>query len=189
MPLKSDTTEPLPRLNDDLSKTDSNKPIPILVSPCRVDRQTSNPLVTALSPPPGQLQHKKSHIRLRSDSGLALHTNQAAFRQYTHYNADGSVLARPSPVRTLSHDGNSSEEEFALHPQPSTELRGLMSHGALLPDFFEPSVIKLAFTNPETGQKLRKFAETRLGKTDTDFMLKVGFHTSTPLYAQTKLWH
>ncbi|KAK4033815.1 hypothetical protein C8A01DRAFT_39701, partial [Parachaetomium inaequale] len=177
MPMRSLTADSLPTLRDDLSRMESNKSTPVLVLPHRFDRQWSNATMTALSPPPGskstQPRRQKSHLRLRSDSGLALHTNQPAFRQYTHYNSDGTVPTRPGPARALSFDDNSSVEELSLGHRFDAELRGLVSNGRVLPDFFEPAVIKLAFSNPATVQRLRAFAETRHGGSDIDFLLKV----------------
>lgn len=178
MPARSDTADSLPTLRDDLSNIDSNRSSPKLAMPHLFERQCSNPILTALSPPPpsrtAQLQHRKSHLRLRSDSGLALHTNQAAFRHYTDYNSDGSLPIRPCRARGLSFDGNSSIEDFSLSRQPSKELKGFVSNGKVLPDFFEPAVIELVFSNPATIKRLRKFAETRHGESDIDFLLKVG---------------
>jgi hypothetical protein len=73
----------------------------------------------------------------------------------------------------VSCDDCSSEEDFPLAPKPSTKLKGFESHGTVLPDFFERPLIKLAFSSRETVPRLRKFAETRHGGTDIDFLLKV----------------
>ncbi|KAL2133387.1 hypothetical protein VTI74DRAFT_2475 [Chaetomium olivicolor] len=177
MPARTNTADSSLTLRDDLSKVESNTSTQTPALPWRFDRQQSNPVITALAPRPAstqQLPRKKSHLRLRSESGLALHTNQGAFRQYTDYNPDGSLPSRPSPpVRTLSYDGNSSVEDFDIGRHRSTELKGFISHGRVLPDFFEPAVIKLAFTNPSTAQRLRRFAETRHSTSDIDFLMKV----------------
>ncbi|KAK4251388.1 hypothetical protein C7999DRAFT_37714 [Corynascus novoguineensis] len=130
MPARSDTDDSLPTLKDDPSRAGSTRTSPVLVMPHQYDRQCSNPIMTALSPPPAALKHpksrrQKSHLRLRSDSGLGLHTNQGALRH------------------------------------------------RVLPDFFEPAVVKLAFSNQTTVRKLRAFAETRHGGSDLDFLLKV----------------
>lgn len=184
MPARSDTADSLPTLRDDLSIIESNKLNSSLAMPHRFERQCSNPIVTALSPPPPsrttQPQHRKSHLRLRSDSGLSLHTNQPAFRHYTDYNQDGSRPVRPCRARGLSFDGFSSLEDFSLSRQPSKELKGFVSNGKVLPDFFEPAVFELVLSNPATGKRLRKFAETRHGESDIDFLLKVGSSVHTP---------
>lgn len=189
MPTRSDTADTLPTLSDESGTIDDNRPNHALAVPHRFDRQWSNPIVTALSPPHGvkpvqpvqpirtvqpQPRRKKSHLRLRSDSGLALHTNQAAFRQYTEYKSDGSLPGRTYRSRALSYDANSSVEDFALEEEPTIEEpKGFVFEDRVLPDFFEPSVIELAFSDSATGQRLRKFAETRQGEPDIEFLLKV----------------
>jgi hypothetical protein len=149
---------------------------PVQPLPHRFDRQSSNPVITALSPAPlsrAAPRRKKSHQKLRNDSGLGLHTHQSGFRQPAEYSLDGSALARPRHSRALSFGENSSVEDFSLGHLPSPELEGFVSNGKVLPDFFEPAVIKLAFSNPATVQRLRKFAETRHDGSDLDFLLKV----------------
>ncbi|KAK4125593.1 hypothetical protein N657DRAFT_591233, partial [Parathielavia appendiculata] len=153
---------------------DSNQATPIVVWRNPFDRQGSNPISTALSPPPGPktLPKRKSNFRLRSDSGMALHTNQAAFRQYTDYNPDGSISTRPSRSRHPSFDDSSSVEDFKGH-QVNSEPKGLVTNGKVLPDLFEPAVFKLALSNRATAQRLRAFAQTRRCGSDIDFLLKV----------------
>lgn len=144
------------------------------------DRQWSNPFMTALSPPPPgfeatqpQQQRKKPPLRLRSDSGLALHPSPIPLRQYSNCSQDCLSPTQLCYARKPSIDGFSNVEEVSLDHQLSTELRGFASSARVLPNFFEPAVIKLAFSNSSTGQRLRKFAETRPPEPDIDFLLKV----------------
>ncbi|KAK3294519.1 uncharacterized protein B0H64DRAFT_375297 [Chaetomium fimeti] len=130
MPMRSHTADSLPTLGDTLGRISSDdNSNPVLVLPQRFDRQCSNPIVTALSPAPSprpaQPQREKSHLRLRSDSGLALHTNQPPFRQRAHSNS-GFL---------------------------SPDLGGFVTNGKVLPDFFEPAMVKLAFSNKETVEE------------------------------------
>lgn len=189
MPARSDTDDSLPTLKDDLSRAGSTRTSPVLVMPHQYDRQCSNPVMTALSPPPSALKHpkprrQKSHLRLRSDSGLGLHTNHGALRPYTYYNPESPVESRPSPARTISYDGSSLGGRSSSSHKLSPELRGFAVNGRVLPDFFEPAVVKLAFSNQTTVQKLRAFAETRHGGSDVDFLLKV---SSPILFLCTRL--
>jgi hypothetical protein len=166
----------LPTLRDSIIKSENNKSQPIQSLPYRFDRQSSNPIITALSPPPlsrATPRRKKSNQRLRSDSGLGLHTNQPGFLQPTEYALNGSVPTRSRHSKAPSVDENSSVEDFSLGHLPSPDLEGFVSNGKVLPDFFEPAVIKLALSNPATVQRLRKFAETRHDGSDIDFLLKV----------------
>ncbi|KAL1838100.1 hypothetical protein VTJ49DRAFT_3031 [Mycothermus thermophilus] len=145
-------------------------------SPRPSERHGSNPFITVLSPPPAaksvQTQHK-TQFRLRSDSGLALHTNPAAFRQYTAYNNDGSLSTRPCRGRTPSLDATGSVEEHSSGCSPERDVQGFSLNGRVLPDFFEPAVIRLAFSDPCIVRRLRAFAETRYGGPDIDFLQHV----------------
>ncbi|KAH6632131.1 hypothetical protein F5144DRAFT_602875 [Chaetomium tenue] len=177
-PVRSNTADSLPTLGDNLSRVSRNsKSNPVLVLPQQYDRQWSNPIMTALSPPPSskpaQPPRTNSHHRLRSDSGLALHTNQAAFRHRKYSNSAGPASARHPPARALSFDSNSSVEDFALDRSFSPELGGFVSNGKVIPDFFEPAVVKLAFSNKGTVRRLCAFAETRHDGSDIDFLRKV----------------
>ncbi|KAH6856291.1 hypothetical protein B0I37DRAFT_302599 [Chaetomium sp. MPI-CAGE-AT-0009] len=176
--MRSNTADSLPTLGDNLSRvSNDNNSNPVLVLPQQFDRQCSNPIATALSPAPGfkpaQPQRKKSHLRLRSDSGLALHTNQPAFRQRKHSNSGPSVPSRPSPARALTFDWNSSVEDFSFGHNLSPEFGGFVANGKVLPDFFEPAVVKLAFSNKEIVRRLCAFADTRHDGSDIDFLRKV----------------
>lgn len=178
MSMRSNTADSLPLLRDDLNRvTSNNESNPVMVLPQRYDRQWSNPIMTALSPPPGfkpaQPQRKGSHNRLRSDSGLALNTSQAAYRQHAHSSSTGRASRRPSLARALSFDSDSSVEDFSLSHSLSPELDGFVSNGKILPDFFEPAVVKLAFSNKGTVRRLCAFAETRHDGSDIDFLRKV----------------
>ncbi len=209
MPSRSDTADTLPTLSDEPGAVNDNRSNHAVAVPRRFDRQWSNPIMTALSPPhsvqpiqpvqpvppvqsaqPVQLvrtvqpqpKRKKSHARLRSDSGLALHPNQAVFRQYADYKSDGSLQIRPYRSRAMSYDATSSVEDFVLEEEATIEEpKGFVFKDRVLPNFFEPSVIELAFSDPATGQRLRKFAETRQSTPDIDFLLKVSAPVSASL--------
>ncbi|KAK4236536.1 hypothetical protein C8A03DRAFT_45493 [Achaetomium macrosporum] len=180
MPAESDPAESLPTPRDGSRQTSSKRPDLALAPPERFDRHSSNPVVTALSPPPSskvtqpQLQHSKSHVRLRSDSGLAFQTNQPVFRQYAGYGPEGSVPSRSGPATLKIEEKDSVEDfRFCLGNRRSTELQGFVAHDKVVPDFFANPWVKMAFSSTETGQRLRRFAETRHGGADIDFVLKV----------------
>lgn len=104
------------------------------------------------------------HLRLRSDSGLAHHTNQPALHQYTDYKQDGTL--RPVDIRTgrPSSRGRVTQYLTSAHHSPYTRK---------LPDFFAPDVIKAALSNPITSQRLLRFAKTRRFAPEMEFLLKV----------------
>jgi len=104
------------------------------------------------------------HLRLRSGSGLAHHTNQPALRQYTDYNQDGTL--RPVDIRTgmPSSRGRVTQYLRSAHHSPHTRK---------LPDFFAPDVIKAALSSPIIIQRLLRFAKTRRFAPEMEFLLKV----------------
>jgi hypothetical protein len=63
--------------------------------------------------------------------------------------------------------------DFSLGHSLSPELGGFVSNGKVIPDFFEPAVVKLAFSNKGTVRRLCAFAETRHDGSDIDFLRKV----------------
>ncbi|KAK3352404.1 hypothetical protein B0T25DRAFT_185405 [Lasiosphaeria hispida] len=177
--VRRDTLDSTSSLGDDWSRHGSAQPNPVLVLPYRFDRRMSDlPPATILSPPPRlgspKLPSKSlHHVRLRSDSGLALHTNKAALRQYTNYNTDGSMRSTPEPAEPLSYDVAASKEALSLGNGRSTELREPPRRSRPLPNFFDPEVIRMAFCNPTTGQRLCRFAQSKHCAADMEFLLKV----------------
>ncbi|KAL2267120.1 hypothetical protein VTJ83DRAFT_4397 [Remersonia thermophila] len=159
---------------DSVSKVDSDYSS---TSPQRSERHGGNSLMTALSPPPATKPARPKHktlFRLRSDSGLALHSNPSAFRQYTAYNNDGSPqTTRPHRRRTPSLDVTSSIEDYAIGYGPEKDPPDLPSDGTVPLDFFDPAVIRLAFSDPSTVRRFRAFAEVRDGGSDMDFLQHV----------------
>jgi hypothetical protein len=162
------------------NKALGKRPKILLARAERLDRQPK-PILTTLSPPSSaegvqepRLHHPKSHGRLRSDSGLALQGSQPAVRQHK---TKGPWPSLSSPVEVdLDDDGSEEDFRFCLDHKPSTEFQGFMSQGKVIPDFFAPSWIRMAFSSTETGQRIRRFAEMRRSEADVDFVLKVSSH-------------
>ncbi|KAK4465861.1 hypothetical protein QBC42DRAFT_217879 [Cladorrhinum samala] len=185
--VKRDTVDSFCSLSESRGRRSSIHPNAVLVLPFRNESRWSNPNATALRPPPlastastaPPLQSKGLHLRLRSDSGLSLHTNQSAFRQYTDYNSDGSWGSRYSPTRSHSLTKSCSTDNFRLVSKPfsNSASKDIIAPPKTLPDFFDPAIIKLAFSNPATGQRLCQFARTRNSGADMEFLLKVDEYT------------
>ncbi|KAK0714557.1 hypothetical protein B0H67DRAFT_490420 [Lasiosphaeris hirsuta] len=177
--VRRDTLDSISTLGDDWSGRGSAQSNPVLVLPYRFDRRTSDlPPATALSPPPRPGSPKLPfnslyHVRLRSDSGLALHTNKAALCQYTDYNADGSMRSAPKPARSFSYDVAGSKETLSLGNGRSAEFKEPPRQSRPLPKFFDPEVVRMAFCNPTTGQRLCQFAQSKHCAADMKFLLKV----------------
>ncbi|KAK4169964.1 hypothetical protein QBC43DRAFT_39687 [Cladorrhinum sp. PSN259] len=180
---KRDTIDSFSSLTDDRSRRSSAQSNAVLVLPFRNDSRWSNPRwsnpnATALSPPPTAssslpVQSKGVHLRLRSDSGLSLHTNQSAFRQYTNYNSDGSLRSLSSHTHKQSLSGSSSIDNLRLASKQNTLKKKTFPPPKALPDFFDPAVIKLAFANPTISQRLCRFAASTNSAADMHFLLKV----------------
>ncbi|KAK3987563.1 hypothetical protein QBC44DRAFT_294744 [Cladorrhinum sp. PSN332] len=192
--VKKNTIDSFSSLSEDRSRRSSVQSNAVLVLPFRNEPRWSNPNATALSPPPPTsnpppVQSKSAHLRLRSDSGLSLHTNQSAFRQYTDYNSDGSMRSRSSHTRSQSLNGSSSSDNLRLASKQTSMIKETFGLPKTLPDFFDQAVIKLAFANPTTSQRLCRFASGRNSAADMEFLLKVdeysrAFSNMTTLISQ-----
>ncbi|KAK4226746.1 hypothetical protein QBC38DRAFT_219264 [Podospora fimiseda] len=193
---KRDTIDSLSSLSEDRSRRSSfQSSNAVLVLPFRNESRWSNLNTTALSPPPTAsnapplTQSKNIHLRLRSDSGLSLHTNQPAFRQYTDYNSDGSLRSKYSYARSQSLRGSSSSDNVRWAFKKTPVVKQTFGPRKTLPDFFDPAVIKLVFANPTTSQRLCRFASSRSSAADMEFLLKVdeysrAFSSVTTLISQ-----
>ncbi|KAK0619942.1 hypothetical protein B0T14DRAFT_537563 [Immersiella caudata] len=175
--MRRDTLDSLSTLDEDWSRRGSAQSNVVLVLPYRFGPATADPsATTVLSPPPARRSPKPRpsnlHLRLRSDSGLALHTNQLALRQYTDYNSHGSPRSTGTRVRPVSYDAASTIDTASLGTGKSLDIKETRQIKPL-PSFFGPDVIKMAFSNPTTGQRLCQFARSRHCAADVEFLMKV----------------
>jgi len=174
--VRRDTLDSLSTLDEDWSRRGSAQSNVVLVLPYRFGPVSADPsATTVLSPPPAprspKLRGSNLHLRLRSDSGLALYTNRAALRQYTDYNSNGSPRSTDTRGRPLSYDAASNVDTNSLGR--SLDTREPPQQSRPLPNFFGPEVIKMAFSNPTTGHRLYQFAKSRHCTADMEFLLKV----------------
>ncbi|KAK3688275.1 hypothetical protein B0T22DRAFT_406554 [Podospora appendiculata] len=182
-----------PTLGEDWNRRNSLQANPVLVLPYRIDPRTGD-MKSAAPPSPAtsgssRSRAEKLHLPLRSDSGLALHANQSAFRQFTDYNSDGSLRSPGYRMRPLSYDGISSIDTISLGNRRSEESREPPQPSQSIPDFFDRNVINMAFDNPTTGQKIYQFARGRHCAGDVEFLLKLdeysrAFGSMTSLISQ-----
>ncbi|KAK0643421.1 hypothetical protein B0T16DRAFT_512645 [Cercophora newfieldiana] len=177
--MRRDTLDSLSTLDEDWSRRGSAQSNVVLVLPYRFGPPPADPsATTVLSPPPVRRSPKLSrannlHLRLRSDSGLALHTNQAALRQYTDYTSNGSPRSTGTRGRPLSYDAASTIDTISVGNGRSLELKESTRQNKPLPNFFGPEAIKMAFSDPTTGQRLCQFAKSRHCAADVEFLIKV----------------
>lgn len=150
---------------------------------------------TALSPPPTPLtesslssstsRSEKLSVKLRSNSGLAHHTNQAAFRRYTDYNRDGSTNSPISPSFTYGGQRLASPVLVSAGTSgakaSSTErlAESFITSETPLLDLFHRDVLQLLLQQPTAGERLCRFAQTRGGRVNADFLLKVHLTSAT----------
>ncbi|EFQ36022.1 hypothetical protein CGRA01v4_08414 [Colletotrichum graminicola] len=125
-----------------------------------------------LSPPPTPRgsRPKKLSMKLRSNSGLSLHTNEDAFRQYTDYNPDGSPR---SPTfgsnmwTSLNGVSTSLRRNFGptvVEPQPEVWP---------VPDFLGRELFQMVLNNATTSQRLFQFAQRSGYGPDVEYLLRI----------------
>ncbi|KAF9872369.1 hypothetical protein CkaCkLH20_10196 [Colletotrichum karsti] len=129
------------------------------------------------SPPatPRSIRPAKASLRLRSNSGLTLHTNEEAFRRYTDYNPDGSPRSPtfgPGMWSSLDSVSTSLRRSFAppvMEVEPTETLP--------IPDFLGREVFEMILGNAQTSQRFFQFAQNRGCGSDIEFLLRVQEYT------------
>lgn len=130
----------------------------------------------AVSPPttPYSSRHDKLSFRLRSNSGLSLHTNEDALRRYTDYNSDGSPRTPTfdSSVTWGSIDGVTVGPRALPRRQvpPPQQQPG---QALPIPDFFSQKTFQALLANPSTRDRFVRFARRSGAGADIDFLLGV----------------
>lgn len=128
-----------------------------------------------LSPPPSPNVSRNRNTsasfsqRLRSNSGLSLHMNEDALRQYTDYNADGTSrgpLFRPFSWQ--SREGDSSD----------SGRRGLIldeghEWNLPIPDVFGLDIFQMVLKDPSAAAGLLKFSRESGYGIDMAYLAKV----------------
>jgi hypothetical protein len=146
---------------------------------------TSRPII--ISPPPTPRSPKpragKLSLRLRSNSGLSLHTNEDALRRYTDYNPDGSprtplfapVIWHPETANGIDRLSAQHRRSTALTPQSPSALP--------IPDLFGQDVFHMVLKNPTTAHRLWKFAQKQGCGESIEYLMKVGTVTHAATHA------
>ncbi|CAK7226369.1 hypothetical protein SEUCBS140593_006216 [Sporothrix eucalyptigena] len=120
--------------------------------------------------------------RLRSNSGLSLHTNSAALRRYTDYNADGSTRLPPTDER-FDSDGRYGEELNDGH-NVSPGIAGTPT----TPKLLSWEMVSALLDDPVARQRLMDYTRSYGGSENLDFLEKVeqynkALHSVTALMA------
>ncbi|KAL8362573.1 hypothetical protein RB601_008090 [Gaeumannomyces tritici] len=121
--------------------------------------------------------------RLRSNSGLSLHTNPAALRQYTDYGSDGTPVRSEFAVEWGAIDsvsgsppGSTPGSRMSVASMPPLTGRNGADGSASPcpgPDIFGKEVMQMVLKNPEASDQLLQFAETRKSAEGMEFLMKL----------------
>ncbi|KAK1715193.1 hypothetical protein BDP67DRAFT_399671 [Colletotrichum lupini] len=123
------------------------------------------------SPPPTPRSSRpnKMSLRLRSNSGLSLHTNEDAFRRYTDYNPDGSPRSPTfGPGIWPSLDSVSTSLRRSFGP-PVMEIE---PETLSIPDFLGREVFQMVLANASASQRFFHFAQNHGCGSDIEFLLR-----------------
>lgn len=116
---------------------------------------------------------KFSAYRLRSNSGLSVHTNEDLLRQYTDYHPDGSprvaMFAANGGERLRSIDSitTSSQRSSVTFTDSDT------SADLPIPDFVGRDMFDMVIKDPAASAQLWKFAASRGVGQNVEYLLKV----------------
>lgn len=119
---------------------------------------------------------KFQSLRLRSNSGLSLHTNDEVLKEYTDYNPDGSPR---TPLYTLSDSPYDPAGMGSIDAIASSQRRTsvAMTESEVtskpMPSILSQDVFDMAMRNPEIANKLWKFAAAQGRGQDVEFLIKV----------------
>lgn len=107
--------------------------------------------------------------RLRSNSGLSLHTNSAALRRYTDYNADGSTRLPPTDER-FDSDGRYGEELVDGSNRPPG---GGVAGTPTTPKLLSWETVSAVLDDPVARQRLMEYTRSVGGTENLEFLEKV----------------
>lgn len=121
---------------------------------------------------------KFSSYRLRSNSGLSLHTNEDILRQYTDYYPDGSP--RVGGVYGGGQWGGGGGERLkSINSIPSSQRSSMAFTEAdtfvdlPVPDFVGRDMFEMVMRDPAASSQLWKYAASRGVGQNVDYLIKV----------------
>lgn len=144
----------------------------------REDIGSTTPAFGPLSKP--RNRPERISIRLRSNSGLSMHTNEMALRQYTDYNPDGSPRSALFSSSLQSGRMASMDNQISGGPRSHTSLShhsGQSNNGSssslIIPDFLGREVFQMALNNPTTCHRLLRYTQDQGCGELVEFLLKL----------------
>lgn len=135
-------------------------------------------LPTALSPPPlapasPKLKPERTHVRLRSDSALSMHTSKSSFRHYPDSRSESRMNSPWYWKKQNDIDAASTIDTISLGGTTSVASSDHAHYVGSLPNLFDRAVIKMVLSDSEVGSKLCDFARVRNYSVDVDLLVKV----------------
>ncbi|KAI1083379.1 hypothetical protein F5B20DRAFT_402631 [Whalleya microplaca] len=118
---------------------------------------------TLRSPP---LRSDKLSLRLRSNSGLALHTNESALSQYIDYK-------RHRPARPFSFDPSIYNLPLDEEEISSSQRIGDLTSRLPILDFLGKDAFKIALADPVVTRQFLKYCKGNGCEENLEFLLKV----------------
>ncbi|CAK7265066.1 hypothetical protein SEPCBS57363_001392 [Sporothrix epigloea] len=120
--------------------------------------------------------------RLRSNSGLSLHTNSSALRRYTDYNADGSTRLPPTDEH-FNPDG-----QYGVELDDSQNSLPGIDGAPAAPKLLSWEMVEAVFNNPEARERLMEYTHMYGGTENLEFLQRVeqynkALHSVTALMA------
>ncbi|KAI1764484.1 hypothetical protein GGR53DRAFT_320558 [Hypoxylon sp. FL1150] len=131
-----------------------------------------SPPPTPRSPPP---RPNRLSLRLRSNSGLSLHTNAAALSQYTDYNKDSSVYRYSSIYNSPLDEGEVSPSLQKTMPCPAGDL----SCCPFYPGSVDANSFQMALNDPVIARGFRRYCRDQGCEGDLEFLMKVREYTES----------
>lgn len=129
---------------------------------------------------------KFSAYRLRSNSGLSLHTNEDLLRQYTDYHPDGSPRvamygagAGGERLRSIDSITTSSQRSSTTFTDSDT------SADLPIPDFVGRDMFDMVIKDPAASAQLWKFAASRGVGQNVEYLMKVSYSLTSLTSPQT----
>lgn len=140
-----------------------------------------SPPPTPRSPPP---RPDRLSLRLRSNSGLRMHTNDAALRQYTDYESGAQYSPRKTHYAGSLIEHRHENIDDVLSPRstrPGSRQSMPYAPGGLttaLPflDFLGKEAFQMAMECPSIARHMMKYCEDQGCEENVDFLMKVGCH-------------
>jgi phototropin len=137
-----------------------------------------SPPPTPRSPPP---RPDRLSLRLRSNSGLKMHTNDAALSQYTDYQSSGQYSPRKLTFTNSIAEHAHQNIDHVLSPRAtrptSRQSMTLPSPGwnSALPflDLLGKDAFQMAMDNPSIIRHMIRYSEEQGSSESVEFLLKV----------------